>query len=336
MGSSADQDTAPSAAFLAAFRTLAGGSGRLRFDDFMRLALYHPEIGYYSQSRRRVGYAAGTDFFTASTSGPVFGEMVTAACVNLLGDAPAREFTFVEIGAEPGRSVLQGVQHPFADAREIRLGERVALSGRCVVFSNELFDAQPLRRCRRADDRWEEAFVMIGPAGLLVEEFSPISPDDPLLPRLPREAADGYVIDLPLAAAELLRDVVTGDWDGLFVAFDYGKSWVELSTASPAGTARAYFRHTQSNDLLARPGDQDLTGHVCWDWLEAELVRAGFTGTQLESQESFLVRRAASWIEQAVAAEAARFSQRKLAIAQLLHPSHLGQKFQVLHGRRRC
>ena len=35
-----------------------------------------------------------------------------------------------------------------------------------------------------------------------------------------------------------------------------------------------------------------------------------------------------------MAAEATRVSPRKLALLQLLHPSHLGQKFQVLHARR--
>ncbi|MCR6656716.1 MAG: SAM-dependent methyltransferase [Opitutus sp.] len=333
MGSSSDHDTAPSAAFLAAFRARAGDAGRLRFDDFMRLALFAPQVGYYTQARTRVGYARGTDFYTASTSGAVFGEMVAAACVNLLGDRPAGEFTFVEIGAEPDRSVLRDVQHPFAATREIRLGDALALSGRCVVFSNELFDAQPVRRCRRDGGQWCESFVAEGAAGL-AETFVPIAADDPLLAMLPREAPDGYVIDAPLAAAELLRELVAPSWQGVFVAFDYGKSWDELATATPAGTARAYFRHTQSNDLLARPGQQDLTAHVCWDWLEAELVCAGFAGTQVERQETFFVRRSAAWIERALTADAARFSQTKLSIAQLLHPAHLGQKFQVLHGRR--
>jgi len=35
-----------------------------------------------------------------------------------------------------------------------------------------------------------------------------------------------------------------------------------------------------------------------------------------------------------VAAEAGRFSPRKGALLGLLHPSHLGRKFQVLHGIR--
>jgi len=123
-------------------------------------------------------------------------------------------------------------------------------------------------------------------------------------------------------------------WTGLFVAFDYGKAYAELAAETPHGTARAYFKHTQSNDLLARPGEQDLTGHVCWDWLAAALADGGFAKAQVESQESFFIHHSGEFLAKTMAAEAGRLSQRKLSLLQLLHPSHLGQKFQVLHARR--
>jgi hypothetical protein len=64
---------------------------------------------------------------------------------------------------------------------------------------------------------------------------------------------------VPLAAAALAEQLSAPGWSGLFVACDYGKSWRELIEAAPNGTARAYYRHAQSNELLARPGEQDLT-----------------------------------------------------------------------------
>src|SRR4051812_42539797 len=104
MGSSPSSSGASaSPAFLAVFRELADGDGIMSFARFMDLALYHADLGYYRQDRRRVGYEAGTDFFTSSTSGPVFGELICAACVHLLGpDENADDYTFFEIGAEPG------------------------------------------------------------------------------------------------------------------------------------------------------------------------------------------------------------------------------------------
>ena len=84
------------------------------FARFMEIALYDPAVGYYRHERQRVGYTPGTDFFTASASGPIFGELVAAACVTLLGERDPHDYLFVEIGAETEGGVLAEVAHPFA------------------------------------------------------------------------------------------------------------------------------------------------------------------------------------------------------------------------------
>jgi SAM-dependent MidA family methyltransferase len=331
MGSSSTSSTPLPAAFQEAFQRRAAPGNRLTFADFMALALYDEQVGYYRQPRQRVGYAPGTDFFTASTSGPVFGGMIAAACTTLLrGENPA-DYDFVEIGAETEGGVLTGVPHPFARSRVIRPGDPITLDGQCVVFSNELFDAQPFRRFVRQSDGWRELAVTL--EGAELSETSIPLADPP--PELPAAAPEGYVIDAPLAAANLLREITAQPWHGLFVACDYGKTWADLCTNHPAGTARSYHRHVQGNALLDHPGEQDLTCHICWDWLEASLRQTGFETVSLESQEAFLVKHAAGFIQDIATAEAARFSERKLAVMQLLHPAHLGQKFQVLHALRR-
>ena len=301
----------------------------MTFARFMELALYDPVVGYYRRARQRVGYGAGTDFFTASSSGPIFGELVAAACEKLLRTAgrDPRAHAFVEIGAEPGgEGVLTGVPHPFVQHRAVRMGDPLELSGECIVFSNELFDAQPCVRTVSREGRWRELGVRLDGERLREIELA----SDFTEPACP----EGYQFDRPLAAAALAATIATQPWRGLFLAFDYGKTLRQLAEETPGGTARAYFRHTQSNDLLAHPGEQDLTCHVCWDWLSEALAHAGFAEPKLESQEAFLIRHAGELIAVTSAAEAARLSQRKLALLQLLHPSHLGQKFQVLHALR--
>ncbi len=323
---------APSEDFLRALATRADADGAMRFDAFVDVALYDPAVGYYRASRPRVGYGPGTDFFTASTSGPVFGELVAAACTQLLAGRPVEAHTFVEIGAETPEGILAGVKHPFREARVIRWGETLQLNGPSVVFSNELFDAQPFRRLRFHDGAWRDVGVVVR-EGLLVETLLPLAPL-PAFVTLPPHAADGYTIDAPIAAAKLAEIIARQAWTGLFVACDYGKSWRELVEAAPAGTARAYYRHTQSNDLLARPAAQDLTCHICWDWLEDALRGHGFASPSIETQEAFFIHHAESYLAPAIAADAAQLTPRKRSLLQLLHGSHLGQKFQVLHALR--
>jgi SAM-dependent MidA family methyltransferase len=329
MGSSPAPSTAASPEFLAVFRSHADASGTMSFAKFMELALYHPGVGYYRRAQPRIGYAPGTDFFTASTSGAIFGEVVSAAAVKLLRDVQRdpTTHTWVEIGAETAGGVLEEVVHPFAAVRTIRVGEPFELSGDSVVFSNELFDAQPCVRTRFRHGRWHEIGVRLE-SDRLVEVELPLPFADP------QPAAEGYEFDRPLAAKTLAAKIAAEPWSGLFVAIDYGKTLHDLREETPRGTLRAYYQHTQSNDVLARPGQQDLTCHVCWDWLTDALRQHGFAEPRLDFQESFLIGHAGAFIEQASAKEAQRLSQRKLALFQLLHPAHLGQKFQVLHALR--
>jgi len=315
---------------LAALRRRAAGRPAVSFAEFMAVALYDAEVGYYRRSAPRVGTGPGTDFYTASGS-PLFGRLVVAACTALLDGDDPRRYTFVEIGAEPGPGVIGECPHPFASARSVRVGEPLELEGRCVAFSNELFDAQPFRRFRFGGAGWRELGVAVGGDALTEVELDDGPPAE--LP-LPEGAAPGYVVDAPLAAADLARAIAAEPWEGLFLAFDYGKSWAELVHETPEGTARAYCRHQQSNDLLANPGGQDLTCHVCWDWIRDGLRAGGFAEPVLESQEAFWVHHAGAFIAEFTAAEAMRISRAKLSLLQLLHPAHMGQKFQALWAFR--
>ncbi len=309
----------------------ASTGGWLRFDAFMQIALFHPTLGYYQQKRPRVGRSAGTDFYTATSSGSVFGELICASAVTLLQGADPKEFTFVEIGAETPAGILTDVAHPFGQARVLRLGDPLTLTGRCVVFSNELFDAQPCRSFVFRENGWHERGVAITPDGTLAFHEQPLA-QYPI--EMPADPSVGYQLDLPLASIAMAEQLAAQPWSGLFIACDYGKSWAELSEHTPQGTLRAYRRHRQSNELLAHVGQQDITCHVCWDWLVDALARHRFASPRVDSQESFFIKHAGAYLAQVTASDASHFTARKMSILQLLHPANLGQKFQVLHARR--
>jgi SAM-dependent MidA family methyltransferase len=315
---------------LEALRLRAGGRAALTFAEFMDVTLYDPALGYYRKGAPRIGYGPGTDFLTATASAPLFGRLVAEACSRLLG-GKAASHEFVEIGAEPGAGVLRGFPHSFRSVRTLRIGDALRLEGPSIVFSNELFDAQPFRRFRFRSGRWRELGVSLSSSEIAEVEMDP---DGTTPKELPAAAPEGYVIDAPLASVALARAIAGEPWTGLFLAFDYGKSWVELAHDAPAGTARAYRRHVQRNDLLARPGEQDLTCHVCWDWLKDVLRGCGFADPQVESQEAFFTKNAGQFIEAFAASEAGRLSRDKLSLLQLLHPANMGQRFQALWALR--
>ncbi|HUG09864.1 MAG TPA: SAM-dependent methyltransferase [Opitutaceae bacterium] len=316
------------------FAQAAGTGGTLPFDRFCELALYHPQVGYYRRDRPRVGRLPGTDFHTSASSNPVFGTLVAAACANLVGPAAA-EHVFVEIGAETHASVLDGIPHPFREVRTIRIGEPLRIDGPCIVFSNELFDAQPFVRLVFRAGAWRERGVQLANDALTIVEMpEPRSDTAELIARLPTTPGEAYELDISPAAARLAGRVAAQPWTGLFVAFDYGRSWRELTEDSPAGTARAYRAHRQHNDLLADPGEQDLTCHVCWDEIIAAIARRGFRDETIESQEAFFIRHAGEAVEAIVTGTPRGPDPMRLQLQQLIHPTLMGQKFQVLTARR--
>lgn len=328
MGSSND--------FLRTFAALPDATTGVSFADYMQLAMYHPTVGYYTRDFRRVGQDRKADFFTATTFSPVFGELVIDAVAGLLAPEPPDDFVFVEIGAEPAGGILRDLPHPFAASRTVSLGQPIEIPPRAVVFSNELFDAQPFHAIARRRGAWREMGVALVDGALAEVELREMSPEVAAnADRLPKTAPEGYRIDLPLRTIPLLERIVGRPWQGLFLAFDYGKTWSDLAENHPDGTGRTYFRQQMGGNLLARPGRQDLTCHICWDWLVDGLARARFGQPLVESQEAFLARRAARALSRITAEEASSFSPRKRMLLQLLHPANMGQKFQALHALRR-
>ena len=321
--------------FLEVFSAEPGAATGVSFARYMELAMYHPTVGYYTRNFRRVGKDKQADFFTATTFSPVFGELVVAAAVKLLGDQSPGELTFVEIGAEPAGGALKDVAHPFAEYRTISFGQPITLPPRCVAFSNELFDAQPFHRVVYRRSGWRELGVALQDGHLREVELPEFSPEVAAAAnRLPVRSVEDYHIDLPLRAEQILKPMVDQPWTGLFLAFDYGKSWRELAELIPFGTGRTYFRQKMGDDLLGRPGEQDLTCHICWDWLADVLQNRGFGEAVVESQEAFFTRHATAALAALTAAEAGRFSKRKQMLKQLLHPGNMGQKFQAMFALR--
>ena len=316
-------------AIVALLRREARG-GVVSFARLVEAALYAPGLGYYVADRTRVGKSAGTDFTTAAALGPMFGQLIAGAAKTLVGDLKAH--TLVEIGAEPGQTHYAGVASQFAELRTFRFGAEPQFPDRSVLVANELLDAQPFHRFVRQDGVWRELGVRVDGTELTVEPLGDYSTSlaAEFACSLP-VAEEGWIIDAPLAAEELLARLLSGGWSGAVILLDYGKTVAQCLESSPAGTARAYRSHQLSGAILEELGSQDLTCHVLWDRAEPILVGAGFKGVRLDRQEAFFVKYAGGEMERIALSGDHEVTGRLRA---LTHPAHFGAKFQVLHGFR--
>ena len=300
------------------------------FARLVEAALYAPGLGYYSSDRVRVGKAAGTDFTTAAALGPMFGQLIAGAAKSLVGDL--KSHTLVEVGAEPGQTHYTAVASQFAELRTFRFGTTPDFPARSVLVANELLDAQPFHRFVRQGGVWRELGVRVDGAELTVEPLGDYS--TPLAAEFARSlpvAEEGWLIDAPLAAEELLSKLLSGGWAGAVILLDYGKTLAQCLESSPAGTARAYRSHQLSGAILEHLGSQDLTCHVLWDRVEPVLVAAGFRDVRLDRQEAFFVKYSGGEMERIAMSGDHEATGRLRA---LTHPAHFGAKFQVLHAIR--
>jgi len=342
--------------------------GVIPFARFMELALYHPRLGYYEQARGRVGRAG--DFYTSVSTGPLFGELLAFQFGEWLESLPAGNFPpcLVEAGAHDARlaaDILPALQRQrpelFARLEYIILepsAERRAWQAETlkpwaakvrwedsprtlhpapihgVIFSNELLDAFSVRR--HGWDAAAKAWFEWGvgwQAGQFVWVKIPDAAPPVRLRELEPVLPDGYVIEHSPAAEAWWRDAAGALQSGRLLAVDYGFTTEEQwSPARLRGTLRAYARHQVSDDLLASPGEQDLTAHVNFSAIQAAGEAAGLTTEAFTTQTRFLTQILAK--TQASKTFGGWDAARTRQFQTLTHPEHLGRSFRVLMQQR--
>ncbi len=308
-------------------------SGIFNYFDFIKHVLYAPNIGYYTRPYNRIGKNSQSDFYTNTNLAPVFDSLIEASVANLLGKKNLKNFSFVEIGAEPGKNLFQNGDAKFKKIISIGNDEPINIPSQSMVFSNELLDAQPFHRIIFKDGRWLERGVRIFDNSLeeiLLDKLS--EPVSGIIDQLPTNCANGYQLDLPIGSNLLLKKIAEQNWSGLLLFFDYGKTWNELTEFTPQGTARTYHKHQMGDDLLAQPGELDITCHICWDWLEKILQENNFSSIKLERQESFFMNYAKNAIGDIF--NNSEDASKIQTLKELIHPTYMGHKFQVLWGLR--
>ncbi|MHB8763870.1 MAG: class I SAM-dependent methyltransferase [Deferrisomatales bacterium] len=292
-------------------------SGPVTFERFMALALYDPEHGYYASGRVRVGRDEG-DFTTAPHLSPLFARclarLVAAADLALGRPAP---FVLAEGGPGEGRLALGlldtlGARHPDLYGRlvyapdetspalarrqtELLAPHREKLRtwpapGAGVYLSNELLDAFPVHRVVRRGGELLEVHVAAGEVGLEAVLLPPAGPEVPrFLAANGLQVPEGGEVEVSLGVEGWLGRVAGTLERGYVVTLDYGDEARRLyGPARPGGTCVAYRGHRLSDDLLASPGEQDLTAHVDFTALRRHGERLGLAASPLLGQRDFL------------------------------------------------
>lgn len=301
--------------------------GPIPFAEFMELALYHPELGYYRQPERKPG--RGGDFITSPELHPFFGNTLARQVAETWDalDQPHR-LVVREHGASSGGlaydilvalhekapDVLAAIDYRLIDVNAHRMEEaitamaEVGFAGKVtaehpdhmtpeagLVIGNEVADALPVNRFVVRDGAIREVLV-----GLEGEAFSDIEsdPEAGLLATIQKHFAtnnvalpEGARFEFSPAAAAWMRSVGENLTRGIAVVIDYGYDAVTLYRDHRLeGTLRGYHQHTATDNPYIRVGEQDLTAHVDFTWLAHAAESVGMSSLGLTTQGDYLTR----------------------------------------------
>jgi SAM-dependent MidA family methyltransferase len=249
---------------------------------------------YYGSQR------AERDYLTAPQISPAFGHLIGRAIGSMwraMGEP--QPFVALEVGAGDGTLAAQvrgylsarerAASIPYVALDRYRpldcIADALLLPVREItgcILSNELFDALPVHRLIGLRGGVGELWVDAG-------RFVPGPLSDPEL-AAGLELEEGQIADVSPLAPRIMSELAGRLARGFVLTIDYGGEGEELfGRHRRAGTLLAYHRHRASDDVLARPGEQDLTAHVDFGALRLAGESAGLRTALYTSQRAFLL-----------------------------------------------
>ncbi len=301
---------------------------RITFAEYMDLALYHSEYGYYSSDKVEIGSQG--DFFTSSSLGTDYGELLVEQFIGIwqIMGKP-NHFDLVEMGAGLGflaQDILSFLQVKYPDffqvinyiiieksptlinkQQELLVNfvnkicwqgwdkiKSKSLVGCC--FSNELIDAFPVHKVTIKNGELKEVYVTVSESGFR-EIVDDISTDklteyfNLVKVNFPNETySEGYQTEVNLAALDWLNLVNDKLKMGYILTIDYGYSAIKYYHPQRyQGTLKCYYQHRHHDNPYLNIGCQDITSHVDFTALQNYGNLLGLTNIGYTQQAMFLM-----------------------------------------------
>jgi SAM-dependent MidA family methyltransferase len=325
------------------------GGGKISFERFMELALYHPEHGYYVRHISDIGRSG--DFSTALTIGDALVQSITNWARSEARRLKLPNLNIIELGGGGGqlargilgktwlwdRAKYQIVEISESlrqkQEREIRSRNLSwqntieaaldAVNGQALVIANEFVDAFPCKRFECTLAGWRE--ILLSFDGDEWREQLSSSLETIESSAFSIQAAIGQRVETLVSYRQWLAKMTRHLSRGALLIIDYGGWPEEIYGRRPRGTMRAFFRHERLEEMgiYLRAGRQDLTADVNFldlrNWGEA----MGLTTEGYVNQAEFI----RMW-------NRSGWRPRSKADEYLSDQSAMGGAVRVLHQRK--
>jgi SAM-dependent MidA family methyltransferase len=262
-------------------------NGPISFHDFMEMALYYPQLGYYTSGRGKIGPKG--DYYTSTDLSAVFGAMIGRQLEEMWELTGCGTFTIVEYGAgtgalchdlldylETNRSFYDQLKYCIIEKSPfMREREQTHLSGKVswhdsiaeigdftgCVLSNELVDNFSVHDVVMDDELME---VFVDYQNGFYETLRPAAEElKDYFRQLNVTLPKGFRTEINLQAIDWIREIAQSLKKGFVLTIDYGYPSAELYREYRCqGTLMCYHAHRVNVDPYQHVGEQDITAHV--------------------------------------------------------------------------
>ena len=340
-------------------RRIRAAGGCLPFEDYMEAVLYSPGLGYYACTDP---FGEAGDFVTAPELTPLFARALAVQIAEIgrqLGayeileagggrgslaadllnelerlDCPPRRYHLLELSAGLRARQAATLAERAPDHRGVVTWcERLPHRLRGVVLANEVLDAMPVTRFRRAGGAVQALGVAWRGEGLA--ECAVPAPDA-LARRVAARLAglalpEPYESELGLRAEAWVASLGECLAAGALLIIDYGFPRREFyHPQRDRGTLMCHYRHRAHGDPLALPGLQDITAHLDFTALAEAGTAAGLQLLGYTHQAAFLLGCGLAEGLPSGAADPRGRLEAAAAVKRLTLPSEMGELFKVM------
>ena len=292
-----------------------GECHEVSFETFMAHALHHPATGYYARSISTVGSKG--DFTTAAEISPALATAIAHWLRSELARTGCRHI--IELGPGSGQlaqtvwqrlplltrwrttmhlvessAPLRKIQQARKALRHVQWHATIAeamsaCGGHACLYSNEFFDAFPVRIFQRQAERWQELYLQrdVDRSGVkeILRDVDPL-PDSTLWAR---PFAENQRVEVFASVQKWLMEWFPQWRQGAMLTIDYGDEVQRLYHRRPRGSIRGYLaqQRIEGPGIYQNIGRQDLTCDINFSDLIA-WTAAHVDSAPLQSQAAFL------------------------------------------------
>ena len=346
---------------------IAESGGWIPFAEFMHMALYTPQLGYYSGGAQKFGQ--GGDFVTAPEISPLFAQTIARQYAQLEAAQilAASQGDILELGAGTGKLaadlllalaelsalsqlnrlsrqyfILEVSDHlrqiqretlqkmlPQALYESVVWLEKLPENFVGLILANEVLDAIPAHLIVKNNGQLFERGVAFEHD--FVWQEKPLKNND-----IAQEAhgyclPDQYLTEFCPAASGLINSLAASLKQGAILLIDYGFSAREYyHPQRDQGTLMCHFQHYAHSNPLINIGLQDITAHVNFTQVALAGETHGISLAGYTTQAQFLMNCGILDIMAQHSSDSPQYMQLAAAAQKLLSPAEMGELFKVI------